>query len=140
MSRVVVQRPARLHPPRVPAGEITLDPPPTLTKDESGAANWVQYLLPALGSMGSLLFVVTNPKPLFIVGGVLFAAVSRVGGGAAGWRRTSPRGVAGPADLSRPASATSTTWPGSGREPGGPPGSSTKPRGGLTPTLKRCGR
>jgi len=80
MSRVVVQRPARLHPPRVPAGEITLDPPPTLTKDESGAANWVQYLLPALGSMGSLLFVVTNPKPLFIVGGLLFAAVAVVGG------------------------------------------------------------
>src|SRR5262249_61953868 len=82
MSRVVVQRPARLPPPRVPAGEITLDPPPTLTRDEGGAANWVQYLLPALGSMGSLLFVVTNPKPLFIVGGLVFAAVAVVGGGA----------------------------------------------------------
>src|SRR5262249_40709606 len=80
MSRVVVQRPARLHPPRVSAGEITLDPPPTLTRDEGGAANWVQYLLPALGSMGSLLFVVTNPKPLFIVGGLVFAAVAVVGG------------------------------------------------------------
>ena len=57
-----------------------VDAPPPLHRGEVGAANWVQYLLPALGSMGSLLFVVTNPKPLFIVGGVMFAAVAVVGG------------------------------------------------------------
>src|SRR5262249_58126801 len=99
MSRVVVQRPARLPPPRVPAGEITLDPPPTLTNDEGGAANWVQYLLPALGSMGSLLFVVTNPKPLFIVGGLLFAAVAVVGGVAA--NLTQRRGPRRPSESAR---------------------------------------
>lgn len=80
MSRVVVQRPARLHAPPVPAGEIMLDAPPGLAREEAGAAAWLQYLLPAIGSLGSLLFVVTNPKPLYILGGLLFAGGTVVAG------------------------------------------------------------
>jgi DNA segregation ATPase FtsK/SpoIIIE, S-DNA-T family len=80
MSRLVVQRPARLRPPSVPAGELVVDAPPARQEEESGASAWLQYLLPAAGSLGSLLFVVTNPKPLFIAGGVLFALGTVVAG------------------------------------------------------------
>lgn len=34
---------------------------------------WLQYLFPVVGSAGALLFTLTNPKPLFLAAGGLFA-------------------------------------------------------------------
>jgi S-DNA-T family DNA segregation ATPase FtsK/SpoIIIE len=38
----------------------------------AGAAGWLQYVFPIVGSLGGMLFVVNNPKPLFIASGLLF--------------------------------------------------------------------
>jgi S-DNA-T family DNA segregation ATPase FtsK/SpoIIIE len=54
---------------------------------------WLQYLVPAIGSLGAVLFVVVNPKPIYIISGLLFAlAAIAMGAGMAvqqqtGWRR-----------------------------------------------------
>ena len=37
---------------------------------------WLQYLFPVVGAAGALLFMVVNPSPIFIAGGLLFAAGS----------------------------------------------------------------
>ncbi len=73
MSQVVVHRPARIPPPGVPAGDVMLASPPGIAKQDQGGMGWMQYALPVVGSLGSLLFVVSNPKPLFVVGGLFFA-------------------------------------------------------------------
>ena len=33
---------------------------------------WLQYLFPVVGSLGGMLFIVNNPKPLFLASGLLF--------------------------------------------------------------------
>jgi S-DNA-T family DNA segregation ATPase FtsK/SpoIIIE len=35
-------------------------------------AGWLQYLFPVVGSLGGMLFIVNNPKPLFVASGLLF--------------------------------------------------------------------
>jgi S-DNA-T family DNA segregation ATPase FtsK/SpoIIIE len=82
MSQVVVHRPARIPPPGVPAGDVVLAAPPGLARSDQGGMAWMQYALPVVGSLGSLLFVVSNPKPLYVVGG-LFFALSAVASGVA---------------------------------------------------------
>jgi S-DNA-T family DNA segregation ATPase FtsK/SpoIIIE len=84
MTRVVVHRPARIPPPAVPADPLVLPPPPAAGREEAGGTPWAQYALPVVGSLGSLLFVVSNPRPLFIAGGLLFALSSVVSGVAMG--------------------------------------------------------
>ena len=73
MSQLVVRRPARIPPPGVPTAEVILATPPRTTRDGAGAMTRVQYLLPLVGGLGSLLFVVSNPRPLYIMGGLIFA-------------------------------------------------------------------
>src|SRR5258708_19023489 len=68
----LVRRPARLRPPPVPEGSITLSAPPRVDSTPAGAAGWLQYLLPVVGSLGGVLFIVSNPKPLFVASGVFF--------------------------------------------------------------------
>ena len=84
MSQVVVHRPARIPPPGVPGGGLELAPPPAVARDQPGGMAWMQYVLPVVGSLGSLLFVVSNPKPLFVVGGLVFAVSSIASGVATG--------------------------------------------------------
>ncbi len=79
MSHVVVRRPARIPPP-VPGGVESIDLPAAPDRDSSGAVAWAQYLLPLAGSLGSLLFVATNPQPLTVAGGLLFALTSVAAG------------------------------------------------------------
>jgi DNA segregation ATPase FtsK/SpoIIIE, S-DNA-T family len=67
--------------PPVPHGEITLAPPPSPTRGAPGAASWLQYAFPVMGSGGALLFALLNPKPLFVISSGLFA-VGSVGMGA----------------------------------------------------------
>ena len=50
----MVHRPVRAHPRPVPAGELTVAPPPTVAGDASSLAGWLQYLVPLVGSGGSI--------------------------------------------------------------------------------------
>src|SRR5467141_3619829 len=68
----IVRRAARSRPPAVPDGAIALSPPPKLDAAQPGMAGWLQYLVPVVGSLGALLFIANNPKPLFLISGLLF--------------------------------------------------------------------
>ncbi|WP_163540725.1 type VII secretion protein EccCa [Occultella kanbiaonis] len=74
---------SRLAPPKVPTGQLPLQPPPELIKPE-GASNTLTTALPMLGSMGSiavLTFSQGGPSGrTFLMGGMfLFMALSMVG-------------------------------------------------------------
>ncbi|MDQ6920279.1 MAG: hypothetical protein M3170_01605, partial [Candidatus Dormibacteraeota bacterium] len=71
--QVVVRRPARLPPPQVPQDEVLVTPPPRLDSAQAGVVGWLQYLVPVIGSLGAVLFVLVNPKPIYIISGLLFA-------------------------------------------------------------------
>lgn len=51
---------------------MSLAPAPRVEPSQAGAAGWLQYVFPLVGSLGGLLFIVTNPKPLFLASGLLF--------------------------------------------------------------------
>src|SRR5712691_8203141 len=68
----VFRRAARSRPPAVPDGAIALAAPPKLDGAQQGMTGWLQYLLPVVGSLGAMLFIANNPKPLFLVSGLLF--------------------------------------------------------------------
>src|SRR3981081_2651051 len=90
--QVVVRRPARLPPPQEPRDELLVATPPRLDSGQAGVVGWLQYLVPAIGSLGAVLFVVVNPKPIFIISGLLFAlAAVAMGAGMALQQRTSWR-------------------------------------------------
>src|SRR5260370_9801969 len=76
----LVRRRARLRPPPVPEGWIPLPAPPRGDSTPAGAAGWLQYLFPVVGSLGGMLFIVNNPKPLFVASG-LFFMLSSIGMG-----------------------------------------------------------
>jgi S-DNA-T family DNA segregation ATPase FtsK/SpoIIIE len=88
----LVRRAARLAVPPVPDGAISLAPPPRLDAQQAGAIGWMQYLFPVVGSLGGMLFIINNPKPLFLASGVLFMAGSiGMGAGMAVQQRVSLR-------------------------------------------------
>jgi S-DNA-T family DNA segregation ATPase FtsK/SpoIIIE len=60
----------------VPSGEVRLPAPPALPPSQGGPLSWLQYAFPAVGSLGAILFVLINPRPLFIAGSALFALSS----------------------------------------------------------------
>lgn len=68
----LVRRTARLRPPSVPEGSVTVSAPPRVESTPAGAAGWLQFLFPVVGSLGGMLFIVNNPKPLFVASGLLF--------------------------------------------------------------------
>ncbi len=68
----LVRRTARVTPPSVPEGTITVSAAPRLDATPAGAAGWLQYAFPVVGSLGGMLFIVNNPKPLFLASGLLF--------------------------------------------------------------------
>jgi ESX secretion system protein EccC len=80
-SAVVVHRPVRAYPRSLPAGELTVAAPPPVGWAGSGAAAWLQYLVPLLGSGGSVafLFAVPGPRPAWLVAVVVGGAVASVG-------------------------------------------------------------
>lgn len=61
-----------MRPPAVPEAAITLAAPPRVEQPQAGAAGWLQYLFPVVGSLGGLLFIASNPKPLYLASGLLF--------------------------------------------------------------------
>jgi S-DNA-T family DNA segregation ATPase FtsK/SpoIIIE len=79
-TSTIVHRPARAYPPLLPAAELTVAAPPTVGWTGSGAAGWLQYLVPLIGSGGSMafLFAVPGPRPAWLVALVIGAAVASV--------------------------------------------------------------
>jgi hypothetical protein len=82
---VVVRRPVRAHPRPVPSGALMVAAPPTVGGNASGLAGWLQYLVPLVGSGGSLAFVfaVPGPRPGWPVALVVGAALASVVAGLA---------------------------------------------------------
>jgi S-DNA-T family DNA segregation ATPase FtsK/SpoIIIE len=82
---LVVHRPVRAYPRPVPSGELTVASPPTVGGNPSGLAGWLQYLVPLVGSGGSLafLFAVPGPRPAWLVALVAGAALASVVAGLA---------------------------------------------------------
>ena len=81
----MVHRPVRAHPRPPPTGALTVASPPTVGRNASGLAGWLQYLVPLAGSGGSVafLFAVPGPRPGWLVALVVGAAVASVAAGLA---------------------------------------------------------
>src|SRR5437879_3628213 len=70
-------RPARAYPPVLPKDDIVISAPPVIQPAQAGALTWLQYALPALGGLGSLVFIFAyHSSPLMIIAGVLMAFCS----------------------------------------------------------------
>ncbi|HEX7736279.1 MAG TPA: type VII secretion protein EccCa [Ktedonobacteraceae bacterium] len=77
MRGTTFYRQARAYPPVLPADEIVINSPPTIMAASNGPLNWLQYLLPAVGTMGSMIFIFAyRTSPLLIIGGAAFAVCS----------------------------------------------------------------
>src|SRR5579884_3894477 len=74
-------RPARAYPEVLPTDEIVIEGPPPL-QIQAQAGGFLQYLVPVVGRMGSLIFVFSNPSalknPLIFIslGGVVFLSIA----------------------------------------------------------------
>ncbi|HEY6706013.1 MAG TPA: type VII secretion protein EccCa, partial [Actinomycetota bacterium] len=75
----------RVHPRPVPATPLTVAAPPTVGWAASPLAGWLQYLVPLVGSGGSVafLFAVPGPRPAWLVALVIGAAAASVVAGMA---------------------------------------------------------
>jgi len=81
----LVHRPVRAHPPPVPATPLAVAVPPTVGWTASPLGGWLQYLVPLVGSGGSVgfLFAVPGPRPGWLVALVVGAAAASVVAGLA---------------------------------------------------------
>src|SRR5690349_5432767 len=77
-----VRRVPRAGPPAPRGVELAVAAPPSKPTMQAGAAAWLQFALPVLGGLGAMVFVLVNPKPLYIATGLLFA-ISAIGAGVA---------------------------------------------------------
>jgi S-DNA-T family DNA segregation ATPase FtsK/SpoIIIE len=77
---VVVHRPVRAYPRPLPVDELTVAAPPTVGWAASGVAGWLQYLVPLMGSGGSVafLFAIPGPRPAWLIAVVIGAAAASV--------------------------------------------------------------
>ena len=83
MRGIQFYRPARSYPPVLPVNDLVINAPPVLQANQTGFMGWLQYLLPVVGGLGSLIFVFAyRQNPLVMVAGVTIALCS-VGGGLA---------------------------------------------------------
>jgi S-DNA-T family DNA segregation ATPase FtsK/SpoIIIE len=85
VAGIVVRRPVRAYPRPASAGALTVASPPPVGGSASGLAGWLQYLVPLVGSGGSLafLFAVPGPRPGWLVALVVGAALASVAAGLA---------------------------------------------------------
>jgi DNA segregation ATPase FtsK/SpoIIIE, S-DNA-T family len=81
----LVHRPVRAYPRPLPAIELTVAAPPTVGWSASSLAGWLQYLVPLVGSGGSVafLFAIPGPRPAWLIAVVAGAAVASVVAGLA---------------------------------------------------------
>ena len=92
MHGIIFHRPARIYPARLPEDEIVLVAPPAASQNQQGATSWLQYVIPLVGSLGSVAFVFAyagsgsmfgrSPVLTFVIPGVaiLTASLSILGG------------------------------------------------------------
>ncbi|MCO5971378.1 type VII secretion protein EccCb [Actinoallomurus soli] len=73
--RVLFHRPARMAAPGLPADPLTVVPPP-VDQGQSPAGSWFQMLLPMMSGFSGLMFMLYNPRPLYIVVGATMAVGS----------------------------------------------------------------
>jgi DNA segregation ATPase FtsK/SpoIIIE, S-DNA-T family len=78
----IVRRPARVLPPSPTPGIRTLPPLPAAPAAPGAGQTAMQALLPVMGGLGMVLFVVANGNPLFLLAGVVLVA-GTLGGAAA---------------------------------------------------------
>ena len=78
MSTRLVKRPARIAPPEVDSGEITIADPPKPQQTPPAAMSASMIIMPVMAGSGGLLMAITNSNPLMAATGGLFliAAVS----------------------------------------------------------------
>src|SRR5215467_12612089 len=77
MPGTMFYRPARAYPPDLPEGEMVITTPPVVQPAASGIASLFQYLFPAVGFLGSFVFVFAfHSSPLFILAAVALAVCS----------------------------------------------------------------
>ena len=76
-----MRRSPRAGPAPPPAAPIVPAAPPGQSVMQPGATAWLQVALPVAGALGALVFVLANPRPIYIATGVLFA-LSALGAGA----------------------------------------------------------
>ncbi|HET6752062.1 MAG TPA: FtsK/SpoIIIE domain-containing protein, partial [Actinomycetes bacterium] len=76
----LVHRPVRAYPRPLPAIDLTVAAPPTIGWTASSLAGWLQYLVPLVGSGGSVafLFAIPGPRPAWLIALVVGAAVASV--------------------------------------------------------------
>lgn len=72
-------RPARAYPDVVPSMDITIAPPPTINGTDSGMS-WLTYMLPVLGSLGSIAFVFIYHNRLMMIMAVAITLLSFASG------------------------------------------------------------
>jgi S-DNA-T family DNA segregation ATPase FtsK/SpoIIIE len=78
MPAVLFHRPARVYPDRLPEGPITIDAPPQKPQQQQGISMLLPLMMPVIGSLGSLTFVLAQ-KPISVISviaGVGFALFS----------------------------------------------------------------
>lgn len=90
MLGTIFHRPARIYPDRLPEDEIVFVAPPATPQAQQGATSWLQYVIPVVGSLGSIAFVFAyggsmagrSPVLTFLIPGVavLTAGLSIFGG------------------------------------------------------------
>ncbi|ACQ81458.1 cell divisionFtsK/SpoIIIE [Beutenbergia cavernae DSM 12333] len=72
----------RVEPPRLPSGQVTLQPPPEIIKPE-GASNTLTTIMPMLGSVGSIAIIMLGsggggPQRIIMGGAILVASLGFV--------------------------------------------------------------
>ena len=92
MSTVLVKRPARIAPPAVDSGEITIADPPKPQQTPPAAMSASMIIMPIMAGSGGLLLALTNRNPLMAAAGGLFlVAAVTVGVVMLIGQRTGPR-------------------------------------------------
>ncbi len=82
MVAVLVRRPPRDVAPPPQRRARSLAPVPIAAGTGGGFANAMQVLLPALGGLGMVMFLVANGNPIFLLAGVVMLVATLGGGGA----------------------------------------------------------
>lgn len=72
MGTVLVKRPARIAPPAVDSGEITIVDPPKPQQNPPAAMSASMIIMPIMAGGGGLMMAVTNDNPLAAAAGGLF--------------------------------------------------------------------
>lgn len=81
MRGTTFYRPARAYPSALPSDTITISAPPVVQNIQTGPLAWLQYVLPSVGMLGSLVFIFAfHTSLLLILAGASFAVFAIAAG------------------------------------------------------------